>query len=51
MPKKVILTPNAPAPAGPYSHAIRAGNLVFVSGQIPVDPATNTRFPTRIAWE
>ncbi|HUT36592.1 MAG TPA: RidA family protein [Planctomycetota bacterium] len=42
MPGKVILTSNAPAPVGPYSQAIRAGNLVFVAGQIPVDPATNT---------
>ena len=38
--KKVISTPNAPAAIGPYSQAIEVGNLVFVSGQIPVDPAT-----------
>jgi 2-iminobutanoate/2-iminopropanoate deaminase len=42
MAKQVILTPSAPAPVGPYSQAIRAGNLVFVAGQIPVDAATNT---------
>ena len=36
----VIHTPNAPAAIGPYSQAIQAGNLLFVSGQIPVDPAT-----------
>ncbi|MBM4033314.1 MAG: RidA family protein [Planctomycetes bacterium] len=42
MSRNVILTPNAPAPVGPYSQAIRAGNLLFVSGQIPVDPATDT---------
>jgi len=42
MAKQVILTPNAPAPVGPYSQAIRAGNLVFVAGQIPVDAATDT---------
>ena len=35
-----IHTPNAPAAIGPYSQAIQAGNMVFVSGQIPVDPAT-----------
>ncbi len=35
-----IHTPKAPAAIGPYSQAIQAGNLVFVSGQIPVDPAT-----------
>ncbi len=35
-----IHTPNAPAAIGPYSQAIQAGNMLFVSGQIPVDPAT-----------
>lgn len=35
-----IHTPNAPAAIGPYSQAVQAGNLVFVSGQIPIDPAT-----------
>jgi len=38
--KQVISTPNAPAAIGPYSQAVRAGNIVFVSGQIPLDPAT-----------
>jgi 2-iminobutanoate/2-iminopropanoate deaminase len=38
--KQVISTPLAPAAIGPYSQAIRSGNLVFVSGQIPLDPAT-----------
>lgn len=38
--KKVINTSNAPAPIGPYSQAIAAGNFVFVSGQIPSNPAT-----------
>jgi 2-iminobutanoate/2-iminopropanoate deaminase len=36
----VISTPNAPAAIGPYSQAVRSGNLLFVSGQIPLDPAT-----------
>ena len=36
----VISTPNAPAAIGPYSPGMIAGNLVFCSGQIPVDPAT-----------
>lgn len=40
MSKQVISTPNAPAAIGPYSQAVRVGNLVFVSGQIPLDPAT-----------
>jgi len=35
-----ILTDKAPAAIGPYSQAIRAGGFVFVSGQIPIDPAT-----------
>ena len=38
--KKVISTPKAPAAIGPYSQAIQVGNLLFISGQIPVDPAT-----------
>ena len=38
--KKVIGTTNAPAAIGPYSQAIQVGNLVYTSGQIPIDPAT-----------
>ena len=38
--KEIISTPNAPAAIGPYSQAIKAGNLLFISGQIPLDPAT-----------
>ena len=37
---KSISTNNAPAAIGPYSQAIRTGNLVFVSGQLPIDPST-----------
>lgn len=40
MSKKIISTENAPRAIGPYSQAVMAGNLLFVSGQIPVDPAT-----------
>ncbi len=40
MSKKVIFTEEAPKPIGPYSQAIRAGNLIFLSGQIPIDPST-----------
>lgn len=40
MPIQKIETENAPAAIGPYSQAIQAGNLVFLSGQIPLDPAT-----------
>ena len=38
--KKVISTTKAPAAIGPYSQAIQVGNLVYTSGQIPVDPST-----------
>jgi 2-iminobutanoate/2-iminopropanoate deaminase len=40
MRKKVIQTEKAPKALGPYSQAIQAGNLIFISGQIPLDPAT-----------
>jgi 2-iminobutanoate/2-iminopropanoate deaminase len=40
MEKKIIFTENAPAPIGPYSQAVQAGNMLFVSGQIPLDAAT-----------
>jgi 2-iminobutanoate/2-iminopropanoate deaminase len=40
MEKKIFNTPNAPAPIGPYSQAVQAGNLLFISGQIPINPAT-----------
>jgi 2-iminobutanoate/2-iminopropanoate deaminase len=35
-----VSTPAAPKAIGPYSQAVRAGSLLFVSGQIPIDPAT-----------
>jgi len=38
--KKVVNTENAPKAVGPYSQAILSGNMLFVSGQIPIDPAT-----------
>jgi 2-iminobutanoate/2-iminopropanoate deaminase len=39
MPKKTIIKPaKSPAAIGPYNHAVRVGNLLFCSGQIPVDP-------------
>ena len=38
--KQIISTPAAPAAIGAYSQAVRVGNLVFTSGQLPVDPAT-----------
>ena len=41
MPKKHVATNQAPKPIGPYSQGVIAGGLLFVSGQIPLDPATN----------
>lgn len=38
--RTIISTPNAPAAIGPYSQAIRCGDMVYTSGQIPLDPAT-----------
>lgn len=40
MPREAISTPGAPAAIGPYSQAVRAGSMVFFSGQIALDPAT-----------
>ena len=42
--KRAIQTDTAPAAIGPYSQAVRAGNLLFISGQLPLDPATG-EFP------
>jgi 2-iminobutanoate/2-iminopropanoate deaminase len=38
--KRSIFSKQAPTPVGPYSQAIRAGNFIFVAGQVPVNPAT-----------
>lgn len=38
--KEIISTEKAPGAIGPYSQAVKAGNIVFCSGQIPIDPAT-----------
>lgn len=38
--KEIISTENAPGAIGPYSQAVRTGNMIFCSGQIPIDPAT-----------
>lgn len=42
--KNAIVTAGAPAAIGPYSQAVKAGGMVFVSGQLPIDPATGA-FP------
>lgn len=46
--KQVISTPQAPAAIGPYSQAICQGNMVFTSGQIPLDPETGEVVGTTI---
>ena len=47
--REAVSSSAAPAAIGPYSQAIRAGNLLFVSGQIPLDPATGTMVEGGIA--
>ena len=39
--KKVISTTSAPAAIGPYSQAVETGNMIFLSGQLPIDPKTS----------
>jgi reactive intermediate/imine deaminase len=45
MSKQIISTPDAPAAIGTYSQAVRVGNTIWVSGQIPLDPATKELVP------
>ena len=47
--RQIISTDKAPRAIGPYSQAVRAGNFVFASGQIPIDPATGEFVPGGIA--
>jgi 2-iminobutanoate/2-iminopropanoate deaminase len=42
MSKTIITTSQAPAPIGPYNQAVQVGNMLFISGQICIDPATST---------
>ncbi len=51
MAKKIINTSNAPAPIGPYNQAVMTGNLLFVSGQIAINPATGNLETGSIAEE
>lgn len=51
MEKKIINTGGAPAPIGPYSQAVQTGNLLFMSGQIPINPATGNIEATDVASE
>lgn len=43
--KTIIRPAGTPAPVGPYSHAVRVGDLLFCAGQIPLDPATGQLVP------
>ena len=51
MAHEALATDRAPQAIGPYSQAIRAGDLLFVSGQIPLDPATGTLVEGDIATQ
>ncbi len=51
MSKKIIQSADAPAPIGPYSQAVQAGNMLFVSGQVPIDPSTGEVVQTNITEE
>jgi 2-iminobutanoate/2-iminopropanoate deaminase len=47
--RQAVTAPDAPAPAGPYSHAVRSGGLLFCSGQVPLDSATGSLVEGSIA--
>lgn len=49
--KKIINTKNAPAPVGPYNQAVLAGDTLYISGQIPIDPKTGELIKGSIAEE
>jgi 2-iminobutanoate/2-iminopropanoate deaminase len=49
--KRIIYTSNAPEPIGPYSQAVQAGNMLFVSGQIAIDPVNNELIKGTVADE
>ncbi len=49
--KKIIFTKDAPAPIGPYSQAVENNGMLFISGQIPVDPSTGKIVPGGVAQQ
>ncbi len=51
MDTRIITTDNAPAPVGPYSQAVIAGQFVYCSGQLPIDPATGAMVTESIEKE
>jgi 2-iminobutanoate/2-iminopropanoate deaminase len=51
MEKKIVNTPHAPAPIGPYNQAVLAGNTLYISGQIAINPATGSIDATDVIGE
>lgn len=51
MEKKIIRTKNAPAPIGPYNQAVQYGNMLFISGQIAINPADGSLYQGDIKTE
>ncbi|HEV3251080.1 MAG TPA: RidA family protein [Puia sp.] len=51
MEKKIITTPSAPSPIGPYNQAVLTGSLLFISGQIAINPATGNIETTDVIGE
>jgi 2-iminobutanoate/2-iminopropanoate deaminase len=51
MDKKIIITPDAPAPIGPYNQAVQSGNMLFISGQVAINPKTGNIESTDIFEE
>src|SRR6478672_6039758 len=51
MSKEIIITPDAPAPIGPYNQAVKAGNMLFISGQIALIPASGELITSDVTAE
>jgi 2-iminobutanoate/2-iminopropanoate deaminase len=51
MEKRIVNTPDAPAPIGPYNQAVKTGDLLFISGQIALVPGTETLINSSISEE
>ena len=51
MPKEIVYSPNAPAPIGPYSQAVRVGSMLFISGQIAIQQSTGSIITSTIQEE
>lgn len=47
MGKKIIYTPKAPNPVGPYSQAVESGGFIFLSGQLPLNPEADIKIQTK----